>query len=816
MGILKFFSSKRLSDKPSNGIKVQAYDATIASLPPLLGTYPVAGNGPTNVFENLQRSHHKMSETSLSLAAGSDTTAPAPPVPRIRDAGVERPSSAPGSAMLDASPSGRTGRDSSKGSLLSLRKPRVGSVTSTTSGLSPTPKRRTNSSAVPFEGDPFRPPAAPFSHFRHFSLQNTGVAARGFIDLLDAQSEIKPSGFQSRVKASGVRDYGEDVADRNIGENGVDLTSERVRAFYASTSTPRTQYTGVFASPSARGSPMDKHERFQPPRRLHSLDTEGRTKSLTTSSAQVPFRTNMFNPESSLSREPIMESVAESVRVRRRQSLGAYIPVTPSILAADRRPLDAHRPTADTDGPRRVRQHKRRSTLSGEAPSNELGIFSASGGANAESSPSSTTPPKPANLAKHNYSLPVQQRPKTSGHNPVESYHAARPPSRGGSVASSTFSSPTQKSPSQQHTLSATGAAARHTERPQSAMPDRGSGTRGWVGRVEVEGFVDSADVASPAPSPHVMRSGHSWRETLDDSCQRPNTHGSPYGKGKLDEIYEHVPLRGSSLHQWSASSATPTISSTSSFPRPHSRHTTTTSVDLATMSSFMNDSHSSLFSSGTGDHASFRTALESALPSPLHLAASGGGFNIDDYLSSDDDIDADSFITTRKRDSAQSGGHEDELLFSDKGYGEGGLQLPGLFDSLCNVPDPDTTSPERPGLRYSHSSNTSRFAKRLSLDPWIEAPTLPLGEEEEEEDDDDIYGIPMRSDLALGRRGTRRISALGTLYQSIEEEKEDKVDVRTAVRLRKEAKARLRAMPRRSKSQQRRPDDAEEKRRGW
>ncbi|CCF41249.1 hypothetical protein CH063_11585 [Colletotrichum higginsianum] len=104
MGILKFFSSKRLSDKPSNGIKVQAYDATTASLPPLLGTYPVAGNGPTNVFENLQRSHHKMSETNLSLAAGSDTAAPAPPVPRFRDASVERPSSAPGSAMFDASP----------------------------------------------------------------------------------------------------------------------------------------------------------------------------------------------------------------------------------------------------------------------------------------------------------------------------------------------------------------------------------------------------------------------------------------------------------------------------------------------------------------------------------------------------------------------------------------------------------------------------------------------------------------------------------------------------------------------------------------
>ncbi|OHX01102.1 hypothetical protein CSPAE12_00150 [Colletotrichum incanum] len=809
MGFLKFFSSKRPLDKPQNEIKAQAYDATTASLPPLLGTYPVAGNGPTNVFEDLQRSHHKMSETSLSFIAGSETAAPAPPVPRFRDASVERPSSAPGSAMPDLSPSSRRGRDSSRGPPLSFRKPRVGSVPLTTSGSSPTPKQRSNIPAALFEGDPFRPPSAPFSHSRTFSMQSPGTAARGFIDLLDAQSEIKPSGFQSRVKASGVRDYGEDVADRNIGENGVDLTSERVQAFYATAAIPRAQHSRALTPASARAQLGNKKELSNSLGRLKSVDNEGRTKSLTTSSGHVPFRTNMFNPESSPSREPIMESVAESVRGRRRQSLGAYIPTTPSSFVPAG-PLNSHPPTVDTSGPQSARQHKRRSTLGGEAPLNELGIFPASGGGPTVSLSSPKASQKPVHLAKHNYSLPVQQRPRTSSHTPVETYHAARPPSRGGLVASPTFSSPTQKPPSKRHTLFATGAPARHTELPRNAKLDDGNGTRGWVGRVEVESFVGSRDVASPAPSPHVMRSGHSWRDSQDDWYQSPKPRGSPHENDALDEIFEHVPIRRNSLRQWSVSSATPTTSSTSSFLRPHSRHTTTTSVDLATKASFMNDSHSSLHS-GTGDYSSFRTALESVLSSPFDLVNPRAGFSIDDYLSSDDDIDADSFVTTRIGDPGHSSGHEEELLFSDNGYGEGGLQLPGLFDGPFNVPDPNTTSPERPNMRYSLSS-PSRFVRRMSLDPWIEAPISPL---DEEEDDDDLFDIPMRSDLALGRRGTRRISALGTMYQSIEEEKEEKFDVRTAVRMRKEAKARQRAMARPRQQQQRWAGDAAEKRGG-
>ncbi|KAK1989301.1 hypothetical protein LZ30DRAFT_233952 [Colletotrichum cereale] len=796
MGFLKLFSSKRSSNKPPYEIKSQAYDATTASLPPLQGTYPVAGNGPTAVFENLQRSHHKMSETNLSFMAGFDTAAPAPPVPRFRDASVERPSSAPGGALRNLSPSNKTVRDSSWGSPLPFRKLRVGSVSSTASGFSPTPKRRSDHSAVPFEDGPFQPPSAPFLHSSRLSIRSIGTTARGFVDLLDAQSEIKPSGFQSRVKASGARDYGEDVADRNIGENGVDLASERVQAFYATNASSRAQRRETFISPGRR----------------ESMDNEGRTKSLTTSIGQVPFRTNIFNPESSLSREPIMESVAESARVKRRQSLGAYIPTTPSSFVPAG-PLNSH-PTMLCASASRIatRQQKRSSTLGREAPLDILSMLSTSGGGPADSSLSPKASQKPPYLIKHNYSLPVQQRPKTSGHSCVESYQAVRPPSCGGSVASSTFSSPTQKPPSRRHSLFPRGATARHTEWPRNAKLDEPSGTRGWAGRVEVESFADSAYVAKPAPSPHVMRSGRLWLEDPEDSHQSPKSPMSLYGKATQEELFEHAPLRRSSSHRWSMSSATSIMSSTSSFLRTHSRHTTTSSIDLATTTK--NDSHTSLHNE-TGDFTSFCTALESALSSPLDLANSRADFNIDDYLSSDDDVDADSFITTRVRESTHIGGNEEELLFSDNGYGQQGLQLPGLFDSMSTITDPSTTSPEHSRKRQS-LSNLNRFVRRPSSDPWAEAPITPVEEEEEEgekdEDNDSLYDMPIKSDLALGRRGTRRISALGTMYQSTEAKgEEEKADMWTAVRMRKKTKAWQRAMVRPGKSQQRPAGDVDE-----
>lgn len=60
-----------------------------------------------------------------------------------------------------------------------------------------------------------------------------------FVDILDAQGEIKPSNFKSRIQASGTRDYGEDVADRNMVETSA---SQRPRAVYSSLSGSSLTY----------------------------------------------------------------------------------------------------------------------------------------------------------------------------------------------------------------------------------------------------------------------------------------------------------------------------------------------------------------------------------------------------------------------------------------------------------------------------------------------------------------------------------------------------------------------------------------------
>lgn len=265
---------------------------------------------------------------------------------------------------------------------------------------------------------------------------------------------------------------------------------------------------------------------------------------------------------------------------------------------------------------------------------------------------------------------------------------------------------------------------------------------------------------------------------------------------GRYDDIYEHIPMRTSSLRHWSMTSTAPTTASLSSSPfgRPHSSHTANTSVDLAKFSAIMTSSRSSLDSRAGGYAGSMAMGLDSRLHSPLTSASvyASGNFNIDDYLSSDDDIDADSYVTPRRK----RGEEEEGLLFRDTGYGAAGLQLPGLFDAIPEVPS-ESTPQDPQHLCHAHRS-PSRLSQRLSLDtPRSFAPGYDY-DDEDEDSDDDYY--QRRTDLVPGKRGMKRLSALGNKYGPIEEENLEKVDVRTAIRLRKEAKARKRARSKKGK----------------
>lgn len=172
--------------------------------------------------------------------------------------------------------------------------------------------------------------------------------------------------------------------------------------------------------------------------------------------------------------------------------------------------------------------------------------------------------------------------------------------------------------------------------------------------------------------------------------------------------------MRSSSIRDWTH--ITPTDGSTASSSsngiysgtsgsggRPTSRHTNTTSID-----STPRPISSQSYLSASIDHSS----ASAGGWSPTGTAAQSTGFNIDDYISSDDD----SFVADKKQ--RPTGEDEGDLLFKD-GYGVTGAALPGLLESMMDVCLPPIPQDHR--------------ASRLSPPPTASA----VAHEEEEEADD-------------------------------------------------------------------------------
>ncbi|KFA49904.1 hypothetical protein S40293_01314 [Stachybotrys chartarum IBT 40293] len=86
-------------------------------------------------------------------------------------------------------------------------------------------------SGPPYLVQGFVKPSADFHDRSHSSASKRSSTA--FVDILDAHGSLRPLDFRARIQATGARDYGEDVADRNLAVNGVDLSSPIVQEFYA-------------------------------------------------------------------------------------------------------------------------------------------------------------------------------------------------------------------------------------------------------------------------------------------------------------------------------------------------------------------------------------------------------------------------------------------------------------------------------------------------------------------------------------------------------------------------------------------------------
>ncbi|CZR64723.1 uncharacterized protein PAC_14622 [Phialocephala subalpina] len=408
-------------------LKGQSYDNHVAREPPVKGSYPVAGNGP-NVLEEIQRSRVKR-DTRGQSAAGS--IAAAPSVPRYREDPIERPRTAPNDGKQKDFGSGSNGNGGGDGrtrsfSMISaprfFNNSRRNSLRSTAESLPPVPtinsppqstkpkpprdvqtyQPRTGADVEQYNG--FTPPFA-----RHIR-SDSHASHKSYVDLLEAHSNIAGSRETSRhrAKASGVRNYGEDVADRNMArdrEARLDLDSPEfsyLKTVYSPkkplgvildgghsrTSSALGHVLGHDADPSDDIQPHGRHSKAASIRSTTTTPRSGFRSRIDTPSVysydgdddRPASRVNARGPRgralSSLSTSSIQQP---SVRESLRQSAGTpdrgrrTLREPPAVASSSKQPAPkAYKQTASTPRVAPVPENRQPATAPSVAPSRVL------------------------------------------------------------------------------------------------------------------------------------------------------------------------------------------------------------------------------------------------------------------------------------------------------------------------------------------------------------------------------------------------------------------------------------------------------------
>lgn len=176
---------------------------------------------------------------------------------------------------------------------------------------------------------------------------------KGYVDLLDAQSMIRPADFYSRVQATGAKSYGEDVADRN---------KEHISHVNVPTTRELPPYNTMILSPFVSRDVDDDSDDERPrhPRVRYSIATGLRSKYSNNSHVPdlFPKRTSSRLPlreADEISRPVSRAASARSERASRRQSMPSRTTPndgTPRSLSAGRKVKaigDEHFPDALKD-----------------------------------------------------------------------------------------------------------------------------------------------------------------------------------------------------------------------------------------------------------------------------------------------------------------------------------------------------------------------------------------------------------------------------------------------------------------------------------
>ncbi|KAK4146844.1 uncharacterized protein C8A04DRAFT_9471 [Dichotomopilus funicola] len=760
MGLFSFLS-KRPANKARSGVSSaasQRYEPSISgSVATTQGGRSVIGN-ETQVNDKVFRGTG-FSQSALSLDSSDEDQdeepAPTPRVPRFRDESVERPSTAPSSRPSSAA-GGKTASPQTKKNGQKRPPPLSFRPTRPAPTAPSAPESRPGSrGSMRTITNALRRPAG---HGRSESLR-VDSTAKTFKDLLDAQSEIKPADFHARVKAAGARDYGEDVAERNMGANGsfnFDLPHGQ-----GYSSQPQTQ--GAGAEARAAGPAAAK--------KLDPYKAGVRRKS--PPATQQTF----MRPVDLESATPLGPGATRKQDPARRRSVSTYLP--PGLGKMKFLPFDRSEEEEET---------KETKDLSPRTPGLDINKLDTGVAALGQSRPVIPRMPRVPRIPESAPAPAIRKawRPRDSvelakkrSETPVLEEHSENESSSSPATDFAVWSATRSRRTSAM--FQASMAPKRHQSlqalrAPVSSVSALASASTSAVVT------QDAVMQATPLMHPPIIPRNHGHREIRDGPIYEVRSveeaasiksiksiTGSPGRSARAtsptpsfrllsmkdlahpsaaditlpddDTLDFPPPIRTRSTRGYSASSGTPTAcgSSTSSASasitastlnhtistsnRPPSLHTAGTSVDLSigTISpklkpvgvarSLGNPHDDSEDDSGSHyddrDGVSVDDDDNDHLARPKSSGSAVGAFNIDDYLSSDAESNShDSGLSTatttnttpNRRPTAEG---EEELLFDDFGFGMSGMQLPGLADSFPYDDDPHSPLPVPGNARH-------------------------------------------------------------------------------------------------------------------
>ncbi|KAI1657917.1 hypothetical protein F4813DRAFT_358402 [Daldinia decipiens] len=790
MGWLSFLSRKPTGNL-NNNLKAQAYDETVAANPPIRGTYPVAGNGPS-ILEKFQKSHPRLRNGHFN-----DNSAPPPIVPRL----LNRPNTAP-----TQSPEG-----------LSRPKSRVGTPVKS---IREPPKKRHGPyklpPKIPTERNEYihSVPSPTYTRRRNSSIfSGDSESTRGFVDLLEAQSFIKPYDFYGRVKATGTKDYDEDVADRNISENGSSLNSPQAKEFYR-----RNLASSIWSDGEELDRPRSSRKRQS---MGYGLQTKSNNSNFRTASpATLALRAYQDDPtnETTLTEKAL-----------RRMSLHSYAP------SSSERPRSAStgRRVKGQDSeyfPESLQELARAAIWEGFEydPSVDLGLRGNPTQSSLSQQISIHRQDSDSDLAYHarsdfNRTLNNSPQRRTMSH---ISSTSIKPPLKTGNLR-------TLHLPYRGELITESNLPSTEEDLYRNKNPDSPKRHRGPI--PDFDGSLYELTSLQP-PEPIDLKTIFGRSSGQDESNRRYGNESIISGSMKSlkrSETEDVVPGRGSSIRRWSLTSETGGSTQSSNPFRPQSGHTTNTSVDLAPRVPLPKATELEETSfSPSGNRAATRNYMELDAPEPSYhdvdpklLAGSllnssrrksSINFAIDEDTSSVDSFDAP------KR---SAGEFEKDLLF--QGYGMEGSQLPGLPASFDITAKPNKPKRSQPRIPYTPKDplhlttfSSTKFEDALSstFSSQYSAPSLKhksqsrssrlqvpefdytdsegndYSEPENESEEDLNFDIPFKRPSDHRYHSCGNMRQYETTAQLFEDDDLDLPDMAIVARLQREAKSKQRA----------------------